>query len=147
MLNKELLLLSSLTEKDLEYTHIIIVGQGSDYIGFAVESDVPAYGSIAPNTFKNVEIWAVTSSGNTGITFNKLPSEATVYIGRTDTKKIVALDYVGFGFPVFQNTNNDSLFTSIDVGKEIKLWIANTPPPLGLENFLRRFLKEALYVK
>lgn len=129
MLNKELLLISSNTEKDLEYSHTIIVGQSDRYIGFSVESDTPAFGSIAPNTFKNVEIMDVSSYSKTSITFNKLAEVATVYIGRTDTKKIVTLDNVGYGFPVFITKNDDPLFTSIDVGKEIKLWLANTLPP------------------
>lgn len=128
MLNKELLLIPSLTEKDLEYSHTIIVGQDSDkVIGFSVNK--PAFGSLTPNTFLNMEIRGILSKSGTAMTLSEVATGDKVYIGRTDTKKFVTLYYLGQGSSVLMTENNDDLFTDIDVGKEIKLWIADTPPP------------------
>lgn len=132
MLNKELLLIPSLAEKDLEYSHTIIVGQDGDFVGFSVTE--PAFGSITPNTFLNVEIQKISCRRvaphlGTAIAFNKVPNVDTVYIGRTDTKKFVTLYHLGGGSPVFMTNKNEPFFTDIDVGKEIKLWIGKNPPP------------------
>lgn len=130
MLNKELLLNKPKPSKD--WTHIMRVSsREGDEFGYAYGS----HGSISPET---AELYGIVGncnklcsyiqSGTTelslyyGVSYKGKP----IYIGRSDTKQ---------SFGSYTDTTShsfiwDGLFvSSADKGKEIPIWIGDTPPP------------------
>lgn len=134
MLNKELLLVNS--EEELEYTHVITVGKNGYEFGFG-RFDAH-FGDISPTTFLDEDLSYVETDAFSQVTtvqINALLPASRVYLGRTDTQRVVELReiYTAGG----KASEIVSFFGSEDVGKSIKLWIAETPP-LGLRILLRR---------
>ena len=153
MLNKELMLLNS---EELEYTHIIRVGRhfsdGLKLLGMRKPLEL---GTMMPSTVlingNPIEMYSLNSVYNydeySRLSFTSYwyTPAVDLYLGRTDTRQV--LRYFGWdpdaGWIEYSNTSGkpDIKFTEEDVGKDIHLWIATTPPPLGirlLKSILRR---------
>lgn len=126
MLNKELLLFN--LEKDLEFTHVITVGERGNSFGY--DGYYP-YGSITPKIFDTdleiKELLTHTSFNRTDFKVDGFLGVTILYIGRTDTRQVVHL-------PTIDETRGTAagartIFSEKDVGKTINLWIGENPPP------------------
>ena len=140
MLNKELMLLNS---EELEYTHIIRVGRhfsdGLKLLGMRKPLEL---GTMMPSTVlingNPIEMYSLNSVYNydeySRLSFTSYwyTPAVDLYLGRTDTRQV--LRYFGWdpdaGWIEYSNTSGkpDIKFTEEDVGKDIHLWIATTPP-------------------
>lgn len=138
MLNKELILYGS---ADLPYTHTMRVGRDetSSYLFIGTLN-----GNLSPNTVlingHSIEVGAIYSGyekynnldyWQLFFLINWYSPVADLYLGRTDTKEVVFCN--GYDFDtgnIEYNTYAQNVkFTEKDVGKDLHLWIATTPPP------------------
>lgn len=148
MLNKELLLISP--EKELEYTHTIRVGRYSEadylHIGVLMSSWTGEIltGAISPNTvlindvsryLRSIcSVYVLPSYTYSRLLFHTewYSTVVDLYLGRVDTREVVYYYGGDFDTGFIEYTNPQGLaikFTEEDVGKDIHLWIATTPPP------------------
>lgn len=147
MLNKELMLYS---KDNLPYTHTIRVGRYSEanylHIGFFMSSWTGELltGAISPNTvlindvsrylLSICSVYVLPSYTYSRLSFHTKWYSPVVdlYLGRADTREVAYYDGGDFDTGFIEYTNPQGLaikFTEEDVGKDIHLWIATTPPP------------------
>lgn len=140
---------------DLAYTHVLTVGKSE--LGFGFMSSIDAsitgvihdIGSILPDTLQDTEgtVWNIreftyyTWSG-TGYRLRGSIDESSspydfqrafpnLYGGRADIGEYWGNRMIRGQYIFYANMGNMSELTEADVGKEIPIWLATTPPPLG----------------
>ena len=132
-----------------EYTHIVNVGTSTNpswnrtYYGFLTAvNNYPAAGSVTPQTFENFPIILIscrsekTSWGSIGEGFdinvqtkNYDSTTRDFYIGRENLgiaikAQMGKIGEVGLSLII----HDDPFFTIEDVGKDVPIWLATTPP-------------------
>ena len=123
-----------------EYTHIVGVGtfvsSGNTFIGFSNgANNVQATGTLNPSSVENYLINQVYSSTVTTpiisvLALNPPPAEQLnldLYLGREDYNIAEKFTYVASMALI-----KVSLFLENDIGKDVPIWLATTPPPLGI---------------
>lgn len=151
MLSKELLSRGGGVDKG--YTHIVTVGErAQNYIyGYISESYSDGIGSISPKgLFASNDIEYLHNQQTqftTGAEIYNIHVQLTngydkkVYLARLDTKQVY-LNGVSAanGHPSSWYYKHDKpmLFSPDDIGKDIYIWLATTPPPLDIKHRIKR---------
>nr|DAH47915.1 MAG TPA: hypothetical protein [Caudoviricetes sp.] len=121
-----------------EYTHIVGVGtfvsSGNTFIGFSNgANNVQATGTLNPSSVENYFINHLYSSTVTTpiisvLGLNDPPAEQLnldLYLGREDYNIAEKFTYIAL-----MRIIEVSLFLENDIGKDVPIWLATTPPPL-----------------
>ena len=130
-----------------EYTHIVgvdsLLDNNTKYIGFGFDN----FGTLTPSVVEDYNIITLYSSYSseislTFIQFDAPPAEQMnleLYIGREEYNIAEKFTYVAWMAII-----KISLFLEDDVGKDVPIWLATTPPPLvsGLKRATVTSLKE-----
>ena len=118
-----------------EYTHIVrvesFIYNNSTFIGFSRLSNTPSAGTITPQDFEGFSI-ASLHTGNhevltTSLSFDSYDFVAReVYLGRESINLAEK-----FSLEIAMAFFSFKLFLEDDVGKDVPIWLATTPP-LGI---------------
>lgn len=138
MFNNELVLINAIKTISNVATHTITVGEWIDYDelpnwGYSKVPDIPEFGSINPRHFNNFPLLCLLvyddGAENKYVKFwVDAALFGNVYIVRLDKNFGVKIYYDGIG-EGDASIDNNYLFVSDDVGKEIPFYISQTPPP------------------
>ena len=124
-----------------EYTHVVNVGSTTSnlnitWIGYnGATSGFPLTGSIIPNTFEGftisglLQVPGVDSSGRALINFGLVSYDninRSLYIARKDNQFLANIALQNYYLLSYVS---GELFNNNDVGKDVPIWLATTPPP------------------